>query len=137
MQLPLLAQVSVDGPQVLQDPPAMPHVVRVCASQMPLLQQPPGHEAGVHVHEPLTHAWPCAHSLPLPHEQEPPAQASERSVSQGWHAAPEAPHTVTEVVSHVLPFAQQPALHEAALHTHWPATHCWPVPHGPAVPHLQ
>ncbi len=56
MQLPLLAQVSVAGPQVLQDPPAVPHVVRVCASQMPLLQQPPGQDVGVQVHEPLTHA---------------------------------------------------------------------------------
>lgn len=56
MQLPLLAQVSVAGPQVLQDPPAVPQVVRVCASQMPLLQQPPGQDVGVHVHEPLTQA---------------------------------------------------------------------------------
>ncbi len=44
---------------------------------------------------------------------------------------------VTEVVSHVVPLAQQPALHEAALHTHWPATHCWPGPHGAPMPHRQ
>jgi hypothetical protein len=43
----------------------------VPAMHWPLRQQPDGHEVGVHVHWPLTHAWPVAqvaHSAPLrPH----------------------------------------------------------------------
>ena len=58
-------------------------------------------------------------------------------MSHAWHAAPEAPHSVTEVGSHVVPLAQQPVLQEAALHTHLPATHCWPDPHGAPMPHRQ
>jgi hypothetical protein len=133
----LLSHVSVVAPQVPHAPPAVPHVVRVWASQTPLLQQPPGHDAALHVHAPPTHAWPCAHCLPLPHEQEPPAHPSERMASHAWQALPPVPHVVIEAVSQVVPFAQQPVGHEAALHTHAPATHCWPGPHGASMPHWQ
>jgi len=56
VHVPLLAQVSVVPPQVLHDPPWLPQVVSVCASQMPPLQQPPGHDVALHVHAPLTQA---------------------------------------------------------------------------------
>jgi hypothetical protein len=130
VQVPLLAQVSVVAPHVLHAPPALPQVVRVWVSQTPLLQQPPGHEVALHTHVPLTHAWPCAHSFPLPHEQEPPAHPLERKLSHVWQALPPAPHVVIEAVSQVVPFVQHPVGHEAALHTHAPAMHCWPAPHG-------
>ena len=56
VHVPLLAQVSVVPPQVLHVPPWLPHVVSVWASQMPPLQQPPGHDVALHVHVPLTQA---------------------------------------------------------------------------------
>jgi hypothetical protein len=135
VQVPPLLQVSAVEPQVAQAPPAVPQLVRVCASQTPLWQQPPGHEVALQVHAPPTHAWPCAHSAPPPHEQEPVVQPSERSVSQAWHAAPPVPQVDSVAARQVTPFWQQPVAHDAALHTHLPATHCWPCTHGLPVPH--
>jgi hypothetical protein len=138
VHVPLLVQVSAVAPHVPHVPPAVPQVVRVWASHTPLLQQPFGQEVALQVHVPPTHAWPCAHSLPPPHEQEPELQPFERVVSQAAHAAPAVPQVLSVLgVMQVTPPWQQPLAHEAALQTHCPATHCWPVPQGSFEPHLQ
>jgi hypothetical protein len=125
VHVPLLVQVSAVAPHVPHVPPAVPQVVRVWASHTPLLQQPFGQEVALQVHVPPTHAWPCAHSLPPPHEQEPELQPFERVVSQAAHAAPAVPQVLSVLgVMQVTPPWQQPLAHEAALQTHFPATHC-------------
>ncbi len=58
----------------------------------------------------------------------PLVQAS--PVPHAPHVAPPVPHSEADCepyVTHVLPL-QQPAGHEAASHTHWPAAlHAWPL----------
>lgn len=133
--VPLLAQLSAVAPQVLQEPPAVPQLVSVCASHTPLRQQPSGQDVALQTHVPPTHAWPCAHSLLPPQVQAPAVHASERVASHAKHAAPAVPQVASTALVHVVPLSQHPVGHEAALHTQVPPTHCCPVLQGDPEPH--
>jgi len=79
------------------------------------------------------------HGAPEPHWQPPVGEhVSDVVGSQAVQAFPAAPHAEREsVVVHVpvAPPSQHPVGHAAALHTHSPAEHVWPVEHGPWLPH--
>ena len=56
---------------LLQEAQAAPPVPQALLAlpgwQVVFRQQPAGHDAALHAHTPLTHAWPCAQGGPLPH----------------------------------------------------------------------
>lgn len=90
----------------------------------PAVQQPLGHELGLHTHCPLpvSQVWPAAHAA---------------------HCVPPAPHEPVVSLasgSHIPPAVQQP-LHELPPQVHMPMEHVPPAAHGahmaPAVPHAR
>lgn len=59
---------------------------------------------------------------------------SAEPAGQAAHAAPLAPHdAAVGGVTQEVPL-QQPLAHDAALHTHAPAMHCWPIAHIAPAP---
>ncbi len=69
--------------QLPHDAPPVPHVVPFCepgGTQLAPLQQPPAHDAALHAHAPLTHAWPDAH---VAHDPPPPPHAA--ALPPVWH----------------------------------------------------
>ncbi len=100
------------------------------------LQQPFGHEVASHTHVPLTHRWPDAQTAPrLPQLQSPLRQLSASVALHEVQARPGFPHSETVVGVVQTPLLQHPFGQLAALHTHWPPTHCWLLPQGFVPPH--
>jgi hypothetical protein len=51
------------------------------------------------------------------------------------HTAPFCPHALAVLPGRqMLPMQHPP--HELGVHSHRPATHCWPKPHAAPAPHL-
>ena len=116
------------APQFAHAAPPIPHSVgdcMPCFTQVDPLQQPFGHEVGLHTQAPVavSHACPAAHAA---------------------HAVPGAPHALVVCdpgATHAPLALQHPPGHEVALHTHWPllVSHSWPDAHAahsvPEAPH--
>lgn len=135
VQAPAALQASPVWPQPVHAPPAVPHSVVVCASQMFPLQQPLGQEAGVHAHSPPEQTCPVAQADEEPHEQAPPLQPSASVVGHALQAAPAAPHSPADgEVTHT-PSSQQPTGHELASQTQAPPTHSCPEAQTGPEPH--
>ncbi len=127
-----------DG-QIEQAPPPVPHEPVAWGSQTLPLQHPPGHEAALQTHAPLTQACPMAHSAPEPHAHAPPAHDPVRAASHAMQVAPSMPHCETDGVTHVEP-TQQPVGHEPlapGVHAQVPPTQACPAPQGGPLPHEQ
>jgi hypothetical protein len=122
------------APQATQAAPPVPHAPVDGVSQTLPWQQPVGQDVALQTQLPPTHAWPTAHCGPLPQEQAPLAQESDRFGSQATQLTPNTPHADCVGVVHV-PFEQQPRGQDAALHTQVPPTHAWPAAHGAPLPH--
>ena len=133
-----LTQVS--PPHEVQAEPPWPHWVLVTGvTHVVPLQQPVQPDDVSHTHAPPWHRWPTAQSAPLvPQLQAPLRQRSARCASQVPHAAPFMPPQVVVIwlasAMHWPPAVQQPPGQEAAVHTHWPLWHTWPVPHAADAP---
>jgi hypothetical protein len=135
-QVPPAVQVSEPTPQLVQAPPPVPHAPGTPTLQIAPLQQPFAHEVALHTHAPPTHCWPLAQAAPVPHLHAPPEQRFARLGSQATHAPPPVPQALAWPMLQTLPL-QQPLAHEVGLHTHAPATHCWPATHAGPPPQLQ
>jgi hypothetical protein len=98
-------------------------------------QHPLGHVLALHTHWPFTHFCPAEHAGFAPHVQLPPLQPSASATLHDPHEPPPLPQALIEFGVHAL-LLQQPFGQLAALHWHWPFTHCWPAAHGAFVPHL-
>jgi hypothetical protein len=128
------AQVSAPMPQLVQAPPPVPHALVEPTLQTLPLQQPVGHEVALQTHAPPTHAWPDTHIAPLPQAQPPIDEQPSAPMPQLMHVDPPVPHALADVVVQLVP-EQQPLGHDFELHTHAPATHCWPGAHAAPLPH--
>ena len=123
------------GSQAAQAAPFPPQVASDGALQLSPAQQPAGQDAALHTHTPPTQRWPGSHEGEAPHRQSP-SQASARSGSQVAQPPPRTPHDFSDAARQDAPL-QQPAGHDAALHTHSPAWQCWPAAHATPAPHAQ
>jgi hypothetical protein len=122
---------------VMHPPPPVPQEVMELVRHWFPLQQPFGHEVASQVQAPPVQCWPLGHAAPEPQAQAPFTQASAPTGSQGTHAAPAAPHAVTEVGVQVLPL-QQPVVQVCEQPEHTPFEQVCALPQGahiaPAVP---
>jgi hypothetical protein len=125
------------GSQTVQTAPPAPHAESVLPAAQPFpLQQPLGHDVGLHWQVPPSpQYWPVAHAGPLPQLHAPPLHPFARVGLQGAHAAPLIPHALAVGgATQVFPL-QQPFGQEAGLQTHVPpSAHAWPVAHADPVP---
>ncbi len=125
MHAPFVHALDVCASHAAHAAPPVPHEPvdsEPYGSHVPFaVQQPLGHEVASHTHWPVVvlHCWPIA---------------------QAWHAAPPAPHDVSdsdERGSHVPPAVQQPA-HVPPPQLQLPFEHVCPFVHAvqaaPAVP---
>lgn len=93
--------------------PAVPHLAKVGATQLPPSQQPVAHDAAVHPHWPFWQRRPGPQAGPVPQlhcpvEEHPSADNG----SHPTHRAPPIPHVVTEGALQVAP-EQQPSVQVA------------------------
>jgi hypothetical protein len=139
VQAPAAEHPSPLEPHAVQAPPPTPHADAEGDVHTLLEQQPLGHDAALHTHEPPTHASPAVQAGPPPHEHEPAVQPS-ALIPQVTQAALPVPQALAEGVVHRLP-EQQPLGHVVGLHpAHTPPLQYWvpqsvhaapPVPHWP------
>lgn len=125
--------------QTAHAPPPVPQEPVDWGSQMPFLQQPPGHDVPLQMQAPLEQTCPIAQTGPEPQPHVPPVQESARVASQAMHVAPSVPHVEADGVTHVVPMQQPPGQEPLApdVHVHLPLTHACPAPHGEPLPHEQ
>jgi hypothetical protein len=137
VQAPAVLHPSPEWPQIAHAPPAVPHAAGVCSSHTLPLQQPFGHDAGLHTHCEPTQACPVVHAAPDPQLHVPPLHPSATVVPQAAHSAPPEPQRVTVAgVVQAVP-SQQPPGHELPSHTQAPFTHSCPAAQAGPVPHWQ
>lgn len=94
-QSPSLLQLSASvASHITHASPPIPQYMRERLRHVLPWQQPPGHDAAVHVHVPPTHSRPDVHAAPLPHEHAPVVVLQLFAVSalHITHAAPPTPH---------------------------------------------
>jgi len=125
--------------QVMHAAPARPQALVLEGDRhwFPPLQQPLGHDVASQTHAPPTHRWPESQKVPrLPQLQSPLRHVSASAGLHDVQAIPGFPQSETVVGEVQTPLLQQPFGQLAALHAHWPLTHCWLSPHGLEPPHL-
>lgn len=93
--------------------PIVPQLIAVRGRQTLPMQQPPGHDRGVHWHAPPTHCCPAWHTRRLPSVPQRHSPSVQRSATmpQFMHAAPPLPHCIAVGgLTHAVP-EQHPAPH--------------------------
>jgi hypothetical protein len=126
--------------QVRQARPPVPQVGTDRGWQVVPEQQPLGHEKASQTHAPPAQRWPVAQAGPAPHAQAPAGvQLSAIAGSQGWQAAPDAPHRASAIADTQVEPSQQPLGHDVASQAQRPPVQCCPAtqvgpppqPHAP------
>jgi hypothetical protein len=105
-------------------PPVPQSAVVLPGSQTLPLQQPVGHDVGLHTQTPEMHSWPPTQGDPLPHAHAPPAVHVSEVLPQLVHVCPPVPHSAAVAGSTHRPLpSQQPPGHDEALQMHDPPEH--------------
>ena len=98
-------------------------------------QHPLAHEVESHTQLPLWHRCPARHAGPPLQVHTPDAEHPSPLDPHDVQEPPLTPQLAAEADMHTLP-EQQPAGHDAALHTQLPLTQSSPVPHAAPAPHV-
>jgi hypothetical protein len=116
--------------------PAAPQADSESVVHTPWVQHPAGHDVASQRQTPCAQCRPGAQGAPAPHAQVPVAsQVSASKESHAKHDEPAGAHSVSERVSHVVPW-QQPSGHDIASHTHWPPMHRCPATQAALPPQV-
>jgi hypothetical protein len=132
-------QVSAPG-HVWHCVPPLPHAPTLLPVwQVPLAQQPRGHETPSHWQEPFKQRCPAAHAAPVPHLQAPSVHESAEPAAHAAHTWPAGAHALRDESMHVPPDPpeQHPLGQDVASQTHTSLAQCCPVAQGAFNPHWQ
>jgi hypothetical protein len=117
------------SPHARQELPPVPHCAADGDWHAPLAQQPFGHEAASHTHDPLWHSRPAAHAGPLPHVHTPADEHPSAFGPHAVHPVPPGPHVLAVRVVLQTDPVQHPVGHAWLQPVHVPALQNWPDGH--------
>jgi hypothetical protein len=121
--------------QATQVPPPTPQLATDSGMQVPLAQQPLGHDWALHRHAPPTHSEPLPHEEALPQVHAPVTGSQPLLIagSQATQLRPPIPQAAAAGTRHT-PAAQQPLGHDSGVQTQAPAWQDVPAPQAALAP---